>query len=102
MNWQVISANRTRSRSRSLISPMGWPLTLVPLVEFRSLSRKSPFLRVILACIKEIEESSITIVLPFILPIVIVSSLRTCDTGGKPGNWMLRVGMIELGLVLIP
>jgi hypothetical protein len=33
---------------------------------------------------------------------VIVSSLRTCDTGGKPGNWMLRVGMIELGLVLIP
>jgi hypothetical protein len=81
---------------------MGCPLTLVPLVEFKSLRRKSPFFRVILACIKEIEESSIRIVLPFILPMVIVSSFKTWDTGGKPGNWMLRVGMIELGLVLIP
>ena len=72
----MTSPNFNWSPSRSLASLMDWPLSMVPLVEFKSFKKNSPFLWVILACETETEESSSAMVLPFIRPMVIISSRK--------------------------
>src|SRR6476646_5654617 len=67
-NCASISAKPIRSRCRSFASLIGWPLMVVPFVEFRSFKNAWPFFWLMRACIKETESSSITIVFPFIRP----------------------------------
>ena len=55
---------------------MDWPLSIVPLVEFKSFRKNSVPLRVIFACETETETSSKAMVFPFMRPMVIISSRR--------------------------
>ena len=98
--WAMTSPNFNWSPSRRRASVMDWPLSIVPFVEFRSFRKKSLPIRVILACERETDDSLNEMEFPFMRPRVIASSRTMCSTDGRPGSWMVKVGMVRLNFGL--